>query len=753
MTRSILFDHNNTNSWTSSARRLTNTVLPSMRSFVLEKSPIQVSGYDIPWEERCSTVPSGQHGQKPKNIQTEPICVSRDKLMDTLFDRPCLPWDIDRRMEELRERRRDVWAMVQILAHSGTSPEAIIFRTPGHGMSFTLRPPVRSSIPLQWVHSGPYAIPDTLANLSCADMTLTDLLSRLNDVLGTKHALETDGILDLLDELRTTSSDFGGAYGKVRNWWTSSQLGIQGRKLYASLHEREAKHEGWRQDTIHAFSLRRSDIPPRRVWDLFSNRVLPLSVMSAAEDVLYELPDRLWTVSHSWVPAEERDDIWTPINGKRWPVPVPRGTTLEEVRIELLNMGAEYVWLDVLCLRQQGRDEDEALRTEEWKTDVPTIGHIYQGYPLGRPCITYFNGLGLPLDTSPDKLRSGRHWLNRVWTLQESLQSWLPGGLTGERLFNGEAFFSRMTAVPELTTSHRLSQELIRRNCTNELDKVAGLAYCLKCGTLPLYEEAIPVEEAWDVLLKHTPEVWRLGLLLDYPSHLPFALYPSWQQYTSGDSALRQPLPATARGLQLVDRSQLCGGASSSVHYSLVDEVYGSCRISLSNVRRSDPKARRKTQIELTLRFGTKGSSHHSLTLRPSRVHGVIQQGVPYMLVCIPGDKKACFIIVEVVHDRQAKDFMLRTVEAVKWAVIQVPRSTLNDLQKIESMTTKVIFVPGEGALRRTAYRDNYIAAFHRMRANRRTFIIYSPDTEHTDSIPMLTLFTALNTRLRGFMM
>ncbi len=58
-------------------------------------------------------------------------------------------------------------------------------------------------------------------------------------------------------------------------------------------------------------------------------------------------------------------------------VPIPKDANLDLIRIEMLNLGAEYAWLDVLCLRQLGgRGED--LRKEEWKLDVPTIGHVYE---------------------------------------------------------------------------------------------------------------------------------------------------------------------------------------------------------------------------------------------------------------------------------------------------------------------------------------------------------------------------------------
>ncbi|EKM51402.1 uncharacterized protein PHACADRAFT_200229 [Phanerochaete carnosa HHB-10118-sp] len=194
-----------------------------------------------------------------------------------------------------------------------------------------------------------------------------------------------------------------------------------------------------------------------------------------------------------WVADEDRVDVWTNINGNQWPAPTPRATTLEHVRVELLNMGAEYVWVDVLCLRQKGHNEDEPARLEEWKVDVPTIGYIYQAASSSRRCVTYFNGLGLPFATAPDVVASDRHWFNRVWTLQESVSEWLPGGLADTSFVDGHAFFARLSKIilsasPGSGTS--LTQDLISRHCTNELDRIVGLAYCSgDCITLPIVKD------------------------------------------------------------------------------------------------------------------------------------------------------------------------------------------------------------------------------------------------------------------------
>ncbi len=36
---------------------------------------------------------------------------------------------------------------------------------------------------------------------------------------------------------------------------------------------------------------------------------------------------------------------------------MPKDANLDLIRIEMLNLGAEYAWLDVLCLRQEGWEE------------------------------------------------------------------------------------------------------------------------------------------------------------------------------------------------------------------------------------------------------------------------------------------------------------------------------------------------------------------------------------------------------------
>lgn len=470
-----------------------------------------------------------------------------------------------------KEMRRQLWAMVQI-ARSGLVPDEVVFADPIYPASesdddsslsdgdlltqFILRPSPRSAVPLQWVHISCQAIPDSLADLRCPEMSPAAILHLFNKLMNTEVSLDVDGLPEFLASISRASRDFGEAYGKVRSWWPP--LGDElTPEMLTSGHDAlriercEEAFNALRRDAVQGCSLQMSHIPPRRVWDLYSNRVLPFSAIVRDHDLTHlggpywvdTLLNDLWAISHSWAAEEDRENVWTPVNGMQWPVPIPRGTSLEHVRVELLNMGAEYVWLDVLCLRQQGRAQDESLRAEEWKTDVPTIGNIYRTYRIIRRCVTYFNGLGLPLDTSPRPVASDRHWFNRVWTLQETIEYWVPGGVTGELLTDGKQFFSRLDTLldsldeeNQLEHPNHLIYALKHRHCTNELDRISGLAYIMGCKTLPLYDMKMGIEDAWQQLLKHIPGEWRSKIMAGYAVDTPLALFPSWSAYINSDA-------------------------------------------------------------------------------------------------------------------------------------------------------------------------------------------------------------------------
>ncbi|GJE96060.1 hypothetical protein PsYK624_122530 [Phanerochaete sordida] len=364
-------------------------------------------------------------------------------------------------------------------------------------------------------------------------MGVEELLHILNDVLGTDVQISDPGVRDCLEYfVRESSTDDGlleGAhsltdglrlvhpihpmdFGQAYAYWRMVKHD-RFEDFIRTLEVRRAADGAMRHDPVEGTYIKNALLPPRRVWDLFSNRVIPFYLIDT-HDTDY-IPGNIQTVSHSWCHPQNRHSVETPINGYQWPVPIPiiadnahapehsdDMALLERVRVELLNVGVEYAWLDVLCIRQKGLQEHEALRVEEWKTDIPMIGRIYAA---DRHCVTYFNGLGLPLQLDDDTLRSETHWLNRVWTLQEGTYYWLPGGVTDTVLGSEDArTFFQETIKSSMTRDHTAAVAAIqKRHCTTELDRVHGLAYVIGCKSLPIYDPDMTPDDAWVLLLKH----------------------------------------------------------------------------------------------------------------------------------------------------------------------------------------------------------------------------------------------------------
>ena len=186
------------------------------------------------------------------------------------------------------------------------------------------------------------------------------------------------------------------------------------------------------------------DMFPRRIWDICANTVIPATWFCGPPCPLtgsnFVGAVGVKPVSHAWAANEDLYFISTEANQHLWPIPLPRGVGLEDVRGEMIRLGIRYAWLDVLCLRQQAQpglaknlanpypatEEDmerrEQRRFEEWKVDVPTIGAIYSntsmyGLYRGGPVVIFMNGLGRPFQD--EGWASERNWLRRAWTLQE----------------------------------------------------------------------------------------------------------------------------------------------------------------------------------------------------------------------------------------------------------------------------------------------------------------------------------------------
>jgi len=211
--------------------------------------------------------------------------------------------------------------------------------------------------------------------------------------------------------------DFGFAYAASRIAWKHFNNHAQAADI--SLHRASWRKKAKELDEARTTAIYIDEtgqqlitspysIMPRRLWDLKSNRVVDYRMLHSEgiiSDQVFKpgtLPTKFkfWAVTHSW--TDDMEPIETSINQYQWPVPVPHGVDLEgNIRTELLSFGAEYVWLDVLCLRQKSNTPRsgnhngslDSTQHNEWKIDIPTIGNIYRA---AERLVRYFNGLGRP---------------------------------------------------------------------------------------------------------------------------------------------------------------------------------------------------------------------------------------------------------------------------------------------------------------------------------------------------------------------
>ena len=455
------------------------------------------------------------------------------------------------------DRRTKLWTMALLFEHQGDPGNMTAvsgnfnrlkfpFRLNSALPRYTLVPNTGShhNIPLQRIHRSEWAIPSELAGKLCHDFTVEELSRTIQHILVSHRLLDND-LKGYLVDAQRKHWDIGTLYAHLRPWWYSQdpfgrlihKMNIQkGRDRYL----RKRPEHNSKEITVFR-------IPPRRVWDLLSNRVVPTSGLKIPASSFHVVPDNMWAVSHSWVAQADLEFVETAINQRQWRVPRPKATTFDHIRIELLNMGAEYVFLDVLCLRQRKPSNpdpnEERIRQEEWSTDIPSLGHIYR-HTRYQTVVTYFNGLGLPFAVDANTLATDLHWFNRVWTLQETVVNWLPGGLhTGflQDLASGrgqqtdfmrrmqESFDSLSLAAVgsdppwEILRFEDLLEELRRRPgyaAKKSFDRVAALAYLLPYITRPVYDENWDNDEdAWAALVWNMPPAVRLDLLLRYPAY------------------------------------------------------------------------------------------------------------------------------------------------------------------------------------------------------------------------------------------
>lgn len=300
-----------------------------------------------------------------------------------------------------------------------------------------------------------------------------------------------------------------------------------------------------RQEALVGNRIVNPNIPPRRVWDLYSNRVVPYWVVSDKEP---------WAISYAWTDPQSRMEVLTPINTYEWRVPVHKYGNLDLVRIELLNLAAEYVWLDALCLRRhdlkEGQEERKRLRKEEWKLDVPTSGYVYHHTEM----VVYYFCMGGAFGLTIDDFDNPRFWLNRAWTFQVISNSWIIAGntddvtLTASSIYEAEAgehgpvasrLFRELQSLAQIVHQVDNVLDLLshfrKRVSQNGVDKVTVLVYLLRSKTIPTYDEEQRDEDAWAGMVATMSQWNRVQLLFLYPEPGTGAKRwrPHWEQVSS----------------------------------------------------------------------------------------------------------------------------------------------------------------------------------------------------------------------------
>ncbi|KAK0217529.1 hypothetical protein EDD85DRAFT_368819 [Armillaria nabsnona] len=426
--------------------------------------------------------------------------------------------DIDRsnNNREDRNRRYRYQAKVTLSAFTETGQAELSIEVPKQ-RSYSGRRPV---------------IPSSLADTPCATLGVWGVLNGLNTTLGTSRT--SCELHTILKDLIERNYDFGSAFALLRPVWNTHNPSNE-------LRRREGEDGKRRRKALEGNRIVDPNLTPRRVWDLCSNRVVPSWITE-----IMPTP-----ISHAWVDEKDCVDVRTPINGKEWPVPIPKDTDLNLIRIEMLNMGVEYVWLDVLCLRQKeegGLRED--LRMEEWRLDVPTIGGVYSGR---RTVVIYLSGLGRSLRLKDGDLDSDRSWFRRAWTLQEVGWKRTIAGDTPDGPIHARWIYYRKYETALLTRFHKdlhslesrpnyifaTLADMQKRVSTNPVDRVAGLAFPLRPSMIPAYHESETLEDAWTALVNTMAPRMRAAFLLVYPGvGLGCKKWrPTW------DQVMMEPLP------------------------------------------------------------------------------------------------------------------------------------------------------------------------------------------------------------------
>ena len=159
------------------------------------------------------------------------------------------------------------------------------------------------------------------------------MLDKLNSLMGTAYTIDRPGLRALLENCLSRCDDFGLAYARLRRWWRITWWSVNEgptpkvwdkgllRMDFFDVEDdgrrREIDDKAMREDVIDQDLgiVVDASLPPRRVWDLRSNRVVERWMVASPLDCGDFEKRYLYAVSHSWMDASCRSEVLTPING------------------------------------------------------------------------------------------------------------------------------------------------------------------------------------------------------------------------------------------------------------------------------------------------------------------------------------------------------------------------------------------------------------------------------------------------------
>ncbi|KAK0214655.1 hypothetical protein EDD85DRAFT_1000428 [Armillaria nabsnona] len=317
-------------------------------------------------------------------------------------------------------------------------------------------------------------------------------LDQLNTTLGTTYSLDHPSLSSFLEACITSRYDFGLIYGLLHViWYTDNWSTVRDELSREEEDDREIRQEAFFGNWIVDPSFR-----PRRVWDLYSNRVVPSWSMD-----FYFNCSWLQPISHTWMDEKDHTVVWMPINRYKWPIPIPKDADLNLIRIEMLNLGAEYAWLDVLCLRQTHLDA-----TGDWQREGDCQGHT-----------GWTTACGVQLESTHQMTRFHK----QLWQSTHEMS------------------IDVREALEEMQT----------RVSTNPVDKIAGLAFLMGSATIPAYYESESLEHAWTALVMTKP----------LPAFLDHCFDIHWDEKEDEDSCDAHCIEGLVLGLAVAEEGDRRG--------------------------------------------------------------------------------------------------------------------------------------------------------------------------------------------------